>query len=57
MALMRKAYPPLVGKHSKVPIDLPDEDFEWLTARAAELKVSRASLIREAIKLYLRKPE
>jgi len=52
---MRSAYPPLVGKHRKVPIDLPDEDFHWLTARAAELNVSRASLIREAVKEYLRK--
>jgi len=51
---MRSAYPRLVGKHRKVPIDLPDEDFAWLTTRAAELQVSRASLIREAVRQYLR---
>jgi hypothetical protein len=52
---MRNAYPRLVGKHTKVPIDLSDDDFNWLTARAAELKVSRASLIRQAVREYLRK--
>lgn len=51
--MMRKASPPLVEKHKKVPIDLPDEDFKWLTERAAEPQVSRASLIRKAIREYL----
>lgn len=34
-------------------VDIPDEDIEKLDALAAKGKRSRASAIREAIKLYL----
>ncbi|MEK6540876.1 MAG: ribbon-helix-helix domain-containing protein [Pseudomonadota bacterium] len=34
-------------------VDIPDEDIEKLDALASKAKRSRASAIREAVKLYL----
>lgn len=38
---------------TRILADIPDEDIEKLDALAARSKCSRASAIREAIKLYL----
>jgi hypothetical protein len=38
---------------TRILADLPDEDIERLDALAAQTKQSRASAIREAVKLYL----
>ena len=38
---------------TRILTDLPDEDIEQLDALAARTKRSRASAIREAVKLYL----
>jgi hypothetical protein len=37
----------------RILTDIPDEDVEKLDALAAKAKCSRASAIREAVKLYL----
>lgn len=36
----------------RILADLPDEDIEWLDAKAAEEGRSRASLVREAVSSY-----
>jgi len=38
---------------TRILADLPDEDIERLDALAAQTRQSRASAIREAVKLYL----
>ena len=37
---------------TRILADLPDEDIEWLDARAAEQGKSRASVLREAVATY-----
>lgn len=37
---------------TRILADLPDEDIQWLDARAAEQGKSRASLVREAVASY-----
>lgn len=37
---------------TRILADLPEEDIEWLDARAAEQGKSRASVLREAVQAY-----
>ncbi len=37
---------------TRILADLPEEDIEWLDARAAEQGKSRASVLREAVSAY-----
>lgn len=37
---------------TRILADLPDDDIEWLDARAAEQGKSRASVLREAVRAY-----
>lgn len=37
---------------TRILADLPDDDIEWLDARAAEQGKSRASVLREAVATY-----
>ena len=37
---------------TRILADLPDEDFRWLDARAAEQGKSRASVLRDAVQAY-----
>jgi hypothetical protein len=37
---------------ARILADLPDDDIQWLDARAAEQGKSRASLLREAVATY-----
>ena len=37
---------------TRILADLPDDDIEWLDARAAEEGKSRASVLREAVSAY-----
>lgn len=37
---------------TRILADLPDDDIEWLDARAAEQGKSRASVLREAVEAY-----
>jgi hypothetical protein len=37
---------------TRILADLPDDDIEWLDARAAEQGKSRASVLREAVQAY-----
>jgi Ribbon-helix-helix protein, copG family len=37
---------------TRILADLPDDDIQWLDARAAEQGKSRASLVREAVATY-----
>lgn len=37
---------------TRILADLPDEDIQWLDARAAEQGKSRASVLREAVSSY-----
>ncbi len=37
---------------TRILADLPDDDIQWLDARAAEQGKSRASLVREAVAAY-----
>ena len=36
----------------RILADLPDDDIVWLDERAAQLRVSRAQLLREAVAAY-----
>ena len=37
---------------TRILADLPDDDIQWLDARAAEQGKSRASVLREAVATY-----
>jgi hypothetical protein len=37
---------------SRILADLPDEDIQWLDARAAEQGKSRAAVLREVVSAY-----
>jgi hypothetical protein len=37
---------------TRILADLPDEDIQWLDARATEQGKSRASVLREAVSTY-----
>ena len=41
---------------TRILADLPDEDIEWLDARAADEGKSRAAVLREAVASYKAQP-
>lgn len=42
---------------TRILADLPDDDIQWLDARAAEQGKSRASVLREAVSAYKDQPQ
>ena len=42
---------------TRILADLPDDDIKWLDARAAELGISRTSVLRDIVLWYRRRVE